>query len=147
VVNEQTTGQDVTEEYTDLESRLRNLEATEGQLLEIMKRAGKIPEVLEVQRELTKNRDQIEITKGRMKYLKESAAMSTITVSIATEEEELPIVEEEWRPMKIVKAALRSLVKFWQKIASTLIWLGIFFSPFVLLGILIFLLRKIRRKR
>lgn len=146
VVSEQTTGQDVTEEYTDLESRLRNLEATEEQLLEIMKRAGKIPEVLEVQRELTKVRNLIEQTKGRMEYLKESAAMSTITVYIATEEEELPIVEERWRPIKVVKDALRSLVAFWQRIANSVIWLIIFFSPFIVLGLLIWIIRKLKRK-
>lgn len=50
---ERTQGQDVTEEYTDIQSRLRNLEATETQLLKIMERAGTITEVLAVQRELT----------------------------------------------------------------------------------------------
>lgn len=145
VVSEQTTGQDVTEEYVDLESRLKNLEATEEQFRAIMKRSGKISEILEVQRELTRVRNQIEVAKGRMKYLKESAAMATITVNIATEEEELPIVEEKWRLMKVVKAALRALVRFWQKISGAVIWFGVFFSPFILLGLLIWLIRKIRR--
>jgi len=145
VVSEQTTGQDVTEEYVDLESRLKNLEATEEQFRAIMKRSGKISEILEVQRELTGVRSQIEVAKGRMKYLKERAKMVTITVNIASEEEELPIVEEKWRLMKVVKAALRALVRFWQKISSAVIWLGVFFSPFILLGLLIWLIRKIRR--
>lgn len=145
VVSEQTFGQDVTEEYTDLESRLRNLEATETQLLEIMKRAGKISEVLEVQKELTRVREQIETTKGRMKYLKESAAMSTITATIATEEEELPIVEERWRPIKVVKDALRSLVSFWQRIANVVIWGVIFLGPLIFIGLIIWLIRKLRR--
>lgn len=145
VVSEQTTGQDVTEEYTDLESRLRNLEATEEQLLEIMKRAGKISEVLEVQRELMTIRNQIETTKGRMKYLKESAAMSTITVIISTEEEELPIVEERWRPIKVVKDALRSLVAFWQKIANVVTWLAVFSSPFIAVGLIVWLIRRLRK--
>lgn len=145
VVSEQTTGQDVTEEYVDLESRLKNLEATEEQFRAIMKRSGKISEILEVQRELTRVRSQIEVAKGRMKYLKERAKMATITVNIATEEEELPIVEEKWRLMKVVKAALRALVRFWQKISSAVIWFGVFFSPFILLSLLIWLIRKIRR--
>lgn len=145
VVSESTTGQDVTEEYVDLESQLKNLEATEEQLREIMKRSGTVTEILQVQRELTRIRDQIERTQGRMKYLQESAAMATITVYIATEEEELPIVEEEWRPMKVVKAALRALVGFWQRITDTGIWFVVFFSPFILLVFLIWLIRKIRK--
>jgi hypothetical protein len=145
VVSEYTTGQDVTEEYVDLESQLKNLEATEEQLREIMKRSGTISEILQVQRELTRIRGQIESNQGRMKYLRESAAMATITVYIATEEEELPIVEEQWRPMKVVKAALRSLLVFWQRIADTVIWFVVFFSPFILLVSLIWLIRKIRK--
>lgn len=80
-----------------------------------------------------------------MKYLRERAKMATITVNIATEEEELPIVEEKWRPMKVVKAALRSLVRFWQRIGNTFIWFGVFLSPFILLGLLIWLMRKMRK--
>lgn len=79
VTSEKTSGQDVTEEYTDLQSRLKNLEATEAQLLKIMERAGEIKDVLSVQQELTRVREQIETTKGRIKFLEESANMSRIT--------------------------------------------------------------------
>jgi hypothetical protein len=135
VTSEQSSGRDVTEEYTDLQSRLTNLEVAEAQLQELMKRAGKVTEILEVQRELTRVRGNIEQTKGRMKYLEETAAMSTITVSVATEEEELPIVEEKWRPLATVKAALRTLVSFWQNLADRVIYLGIFLAPFVVVGL------------
>lgn len=146
VASEQTSGRDVTEEYTDLESRLRNLEATEAQLLEIMKKAVEIPDVLSVQRELTTVRSQIEQLKGRMKFLRESAQMSTITVTIATEEEELPVVEEKWRPLKVAKDALRSLVSFWQNISNMVIWSAIFFAPFMVLFLIYKFIRKLRRK-
>lgn len=142
VTSEHIQGQDVTEEYTDLESRLRNLEAAEEQLLEIMDRAGEISDVLEVQRELTNTRRQIESIKGRMEYLKESADMSSITVHIATQESELPVVEEEWKPVQIAKSALRSTVSFWQNVGSAIIWIAVFVAP---LGILIFLGILIRK--
>jgi hypothetical protein len=82
VRSESTSGQDVTEEYVDLSAKLRNLEAAEAQLLELMKRAGEVKEILEVQRELVDTREDIERTKGRMQYLEESAAMSYIEVSL-----------------------------------------------------------------
>ena len=145
VKSEHIQGRDVTEEYTDLESRLRNLEATEAQLLKIMERSGKITEVLEVQRELTRVRGQIETTKGRMKYLRESAEMSAITCHIATEEAELPIVEEKWRPLKIAKNALRQTISFWQNIGSGLIWLIVFGTPVALVAVAIYLILKIKR--
>lgn len=145
VTSENVSGQDVTEEYTDLQSRLRNLEAAESQLLDLMKRAGKVTEILEVQRELVGTREQIEQTKGRVEFLEKSAKMATITINLATEEEELPVVEEGWRPIKVAKAALRALIRFWQRIGNLIIWSVIFFSPFVVLVGLILLLSKARK--
>jgi hypothetical protein len=142
VTNENLSGQDVTEEYTDLESRVRNLEAAETQLLELMKKAGKVTEILEVQRELVKTRQQIETTRGRMEFLEKSAKMATIYINLATEEEELPVVEEEWRPKKVARAALRSLVRLWQKVGNIVIWSAVFFSPFIVIGAAVFLWRK-----
>lgn len=144
VTSENVSGQDVTEEYTDLQSRLRNLEAAEAQLLELMKRAGEVTEILEVQKELVRTRDQIERTKGRIEFLEKSAAMATITINLATEEEELPIVEEGWRPRKVARASLRSLVSFWQRISNLIIWLVIFLSPFIIVGFLVWIWRKVR---
>lgn len=80
--SETTSGQDVTEEYVDLEARLRNLEASEAQLLVLMERAGEVDDILKVQKELTNTRQQIEQIKGRMQYLQQSAALSSIYVTL-----------------------------------------------------------------
>jgi hypothetical protein len=133
VSSEQISGEDVTEQYTDLQSRLRNLEAAEAQLLKIMERAGEIKDVLAVQQELTQVREQIETTRGRIKFLEESAKMSKITAYFATEEGELPIVEERWSPLKTVKEGLRALASFWQAVADRLIFWGVFLSPILVL--------------
>jgi hypothetical protein len=80
--SESTSGQDVTEEYVDLNAKLRNLEASEAQLLELMKQAGDVSEILGVQRELTDTRGEIEQIKGRMQYLEQSAALAYISASL-----------------------------------------------------------------
>lgn len=82
VKSESTSGQDVTEEYVDLEARLRNLEASETQLLDLMKQAGTVEEILKVQQQLVNTREQIEQIKGRMQYLQESSALAYISVSL-----------------------------------------------------------------
>jgi hypothetical protein len=82
VRSESTSGQDVTEEYVDLDARLRNLEASEAQLLELMKQAGTVEEILKVQQELVSTREEIETTKGRMQYLEQSSALSYISVTL-----------------------------------------------------------------
>ena len=84
VTNLSTSSQDVTEEYTDLSSKLKNLEAAEQQLLQIMQKAVKVEDVLAVQKQLTDVRSQIEQTKGRMQYLERTSATSLINISLQT---------------------------------------------------------------
>ena len=80
VNSESTSSQDVTEEYVDLEAQLRNMEATEEQLLKLMEKAEKVEDILGIQRELSRVQQDIERTKGRMQYLERTSAMSLILV-------------------------------------------------------------------
>ena len=73
---------DVTQEYTDLNSTLKNLQAAEAQLLEIMKKAATVDDILAVQTQLTNTEGQIETTKGRMQYLEQTSVMSLINVNL-----------------------------------------------------------------
>jgi hypothetical protein len=82
VTSETTSSQDVTQEYIDLGSQLKNLQATEAQLLKIMEKADKVEDVLAVQRELTNVRGQIEQITGRMQYLERTSAMSLISINL-----------------------------------------------------------------
>ena len=82
VRSETTSGQDVTEEYVDLNSQLTNLEASETQLLALMDKAGSVEDILKVQEQLTTTTGQIEQIKGRMQYLQQSAALSMISASL-----------------------------------------------------------------
>lgn len=75
-------GQAVTEEYVDLQSRLRNAEAQETQMLELMKKAQTIEEILTVQSRLAEIQSQIEQIKGRMKYMESRTDFATITVNL-----------------------------------------------------------------
>lgn len=141
-------GQDVTEEYTDLQSRLKNLEATESQLQKIMEQAGTITEVLSVQRELNTVRGQIELTKGRMQYLERSAEMATISVNLALSEDLLPIPpSEKWRPAYIIKRAWKSALNFLKGLSYLGIWVGIYGVVWVPLLIIVLVIRKILKKR
>ncbi len=82
VSNENISGQDVTDEFVDLEARLRNLEATADRIRDFMDKARDVDESLRVSAQLTEIEAQIEQVKGRMVYLKDRAAFSTITLQI-----------------------------------------------------------------
>jgi hypothetical protein len=130
-------GEDVTEEFVDLESQLRNLEATRSRLLDLLEKATRVEDALQVNQALTDIQGQIEAIQGRMKYLQQSAAMSTLTVYIAPVPV-TPLVEEDgWQPVQVARAALRDLLAFGQGIANVAIVLAIWtplWLPLLLLG-------------
>jgi Tfp pilus assembly protein PilW len=82
VTAQKITGKDVTEEYIDLEARLRTQRALESQLLEIMKRAQAVADAVSVQRELTNVRTEIERVEGRRRFLENQSSLSTISVTL-----------------------------------------------------------------
>lgn len=82
ILQEKRTGQDVTEEYIDLEARIRTKKALEAQFLEIMKQARNVSDALEVQRQLAGVRTEIEQLEGRRRFLENQSSLSTITVTL-----------------------------------------------------------------
>lgn len=83
VREEKQTGQDVTADYQDLDARLRAQQALEAQLLEIMKQAKTVEDLLKVQSKLADVRGEIELIQGKMRLLANQASLSTITVTLA----------------------------------------------------------------
>jgi Domain of unknown function (DUF4349) len=128
-------GEDVTEEFVDLESRLRNLEATRVRLLDLLQKANRVEDALSVNQALTDVQGQIEQITGRMKYLQQSAAMATITVALQPVPN-TPIIEEDsWQPLRVARGALRELIEFGEGIANLaivlLVWSPVWLVIFV----------------
>jgi hypothetical protein len=71
---------DVTEQFADLEVRLRNAEAVRDRLEALLAKAGKIEDALAVERELERVTQSIEQLKGKLRLMSELVAFSTITV-------------------------------------------------------------------
>ncbi len=147
VNSESTSGQDVTEEFVDLSARLGNLEATADRVRNFLDETKNVEEALAVNAELSRLEEQIEVIKGRMQFLSQSAAFSTITVSLTPDELNQPIEVGGWRPQGIARDAIEALIEALQGIASFLIWLVIFFLPIVLIiGLPVYFIgRRVRR--
>jgi DNA-binding transcriptional MerR regulator len=82
VPEEKTNGQDVTEEFIDLEARIKTQKALELQFMQIMRQAAKVEDALEVQRQLAEVRTEIEKLEGRKRFLENRSSLATITVNI-----------------------------------------------------------------
>jgi hypothetical protein len=137
VERENSSSQDVTEDYTDLSARLRNLEATEQELLELLgtvrERTGKAEDILAVHRELTDIRGQIEVLKGRMQYLERTSAMAAVTLELVPDVLAQPIGGTGWRPSATVAAALRSLLGTLRFLADAAIVIVFYVLPVVVI--------------
>jgi len=152
-LSETVNSQDVTRDYTDLQSRLRNLERTEAQLQEIMASATKTEDVLSVYNQLVSVREQIEVIKGQIKYYEESAALSAITVNLIANEAVKPLSIGGWQPGGVIKQAIQALINAVMYIFYAAIWVILFVLPVLLLIFAIFILpiwllvRFLRRRR
>jgi hypothetical protein len=156
VQSESQSGQDVTDQYVDLQSRLKAKLAAEEQLTKIMQDARRTEDVLAVYSQLQQIQSDIEVLRGQIKYTEQSAALSAINVTIVAEETVKPIEVGPWKLQGTVNDAVESLIKFWQGFAEFMVRFLIFTLPalitisipFVLLFLLIrWLVRKLRKPR
>lgn len=148
VTNESSSGQDVTDEYVDLASRLGNLEATADRVRAFLDETENVEEALAVNMELSRLEGEIEVIKGRMEYLSKSAAFSTITVHLTPDELSQPIEVAGWQPKGVAKDALESLLEALQGLVSFLIWFVIYALPLLLIiGVPVWLFVRFVRGR
>ncbi len=151
VETETIASEDVSQEFVDLESQVRNLEATETELLELLKVARvnskKASDVLEVHEQLTLIRGQIEQARGRMRYLSQVTSMSAVALDVVPDAIAQPIVKKGWQPFVVVKDASRALVELLQNVATVAIWFVIYVLPILgMLCLLIYAMVRASRK-
>jgi len=84
VIVENVKGQDVTEEFIDVEARLKTKKALESQFLEIMKQGKTVEDALNVQRELANVRGEIEQIEGKKRFLESQTSLSTVKLTLQT---------------------------------------------------------------
>jgi hypothetical protein len=133
--------EDVTDQYSDVDSRLRNLEATETELramlTEVRQRPGSTTEdIMAVYRTLTDVRGEIEQLRGRKNVFDNLIALSTIEVRLLPDVAELPLGETGWRPAAVMRSAQRALVGALQTLVDVAIWGVIFVLPVAVVTLL-----------
>lgn len=138
VTSENVSGQDVTQDYTDLQSRLRNLQEAETELTKMYEKAQDASDVLAIYQQKLQVTEQIEVIKGQMQYYEQSAAKSAISVQIAAKASTQPITVAGWEPKGVALDAVRALVSFLKGFVDFLIRLVITVLPIlIVLGLVI----------
>jgi hypothetical protein len=121
VQSETRSGQDVTDQYVDLQSRLTANEAADQQLLKLLQNTTKPQDILDVLAQIKQVESDIEVLKGQIKYTEQSAALSAITVNIVAEETIKPLEVGGWKPQGVARDAIQSLIYFWQGFVNFMI--------------------------
>jgi len=135
------TRQDVTEEFVDIQARLKAKKELESRYLELLKQAKNVKEMLEIERELSQIREEIEVKEGRLKFLESRVSMSTINVSFYKTTVETGVRVSYGAKM------LNSLKGGWEGVS--VFFLGILYLwPLFLLAIIIILVvRRLIKRR
>lgn len=127
VVSENLQGQDVTDQYVDLDTQLKIYEKTKMKFEEIFDRAVLVQDILETQREIINVQASIDSIKGQQDYLVKNAAMAKITAYLSIDEMALPYAPSgAWRPGVIFKQAARAVTVVILGIGTLIIWIAVF---------------------
>lgn len=140
VNDERASGQDVTDEYVDLESRLRNLEATRDRIRTFLDQAQNVDEALKVNQELKAVEAEIEAVQGRINYLFDRSSYSTITVQLSPALPGPPVdptptptpTPEPWSAGRVAETAGNTFTAILRVLAELVIWFSIVVLPFAL---------------
>lgn len=138
--------EDVTEEYYDAEARLKVLEAKETRLLALLEKANTITDIVSVEKELGAVRSDIEVIKGRLKFLNNATSYSTINITL---EQALP---------GSLKAPQGTMGKSWQGLINSLntlidfgsgliVFLVVILPWVIVFGLVFYLIRYLYRRR
>jgi hypothetical protein len=155
VRNENRSGQDVTQDYIDLNSQLHSMETAVTQLNSIMQRAEKTEDVLNVFSQLQSYNQQIEVIKGQIQYYEQASALSAISITLIAEETIQPIEIGGWKPQGVARDAIQSLIRFWQGFVDFMInffllalpvFITILLPLYLIFLVLRAIVRRLRRK-
>jgi len=141
VQSENVSGQDVTDQYVDLQSRLTAKQAAEKKLLQFLDQADNTEDTLAVYNQLQQVQSDIEVLKGQIKYIDQSAAFSSLSVTLLAEAGNQPIEIGGWKLQGTANKAVQDLINFTQGFTRFLIRFILYTLPaLILIGIPLYLI-------
>ncbi|MFD0692757.1 DUF4349 domain-containing protein [Paenibacillus sp. GCM10027628] len=146
-------GQDVTEEYVDLESRLKAKQMVETRLLSFMEKASKTDDLLAFSNELSKVQGEIEQIKGRMRYLDQNVSYSTIELRMYQQTGNKPLLSDP-NKLTLQDRIQRAWNSSLNVLATVLQWILVFLAAALpvlviaaIIGVPIWVFRRKRNKQ
>ncbi len=143
VLDEQSSGQDVTDQYVDLEARIRNQEATAARIRSFLDQARTVDEALQVNQQLSQVEQELEQLKGQRDALGQRTAFSTLNVEFSpTIPNTKAKLSSVWSPLGTLAEATDALAAILRVLVDVAIWVVVLSLPFILIGGVIFLIAR-----
>lgn len=128
---------DVTEEFIDVESRVKTKKVLEARYLELLKKANKVSEMLEIEKQLSDIREEIEAKEGRLKYIQNQVSMSTVHINFYK-----TLANENQATVSYGSKILNALKSGFNSISNFFIWLLEIWPVIVILPLLFILIKR-----
>ena len=144
VISENIYTNDVSEEFIDVEARLKIMKSTENRFNDLLSKSEKIEEIIQVEKELMRIRGDIESLEGRLNYLTKTTDTSEINLNL---NEQIPITGESWEINESFKEAFQNLSGFAKGLTNFAINVIVFIPVIFIAAILVFFIRKYIKNR
>ncbi len=146
-VSENVYGNDVTDQYVDIQGRIDGLNKTKAKMQSLMDQAVKVDDLMNIQMQLNNIQEQIDMYLGRQKYLEQTAKLTRISVNLSTDELALPYTPDSaWRPAVVFKTAVRSMLGALRSVANSIIWLVVYIPVIAALLLAYWIVRMVWKK-
>ncbi|OGM58097.1 hypothetical protein A3A50_04270 [Candidatus Woesebacteria bacterium RIFCSPLOWO2_01_FULL_38_20] len=148
VVSENLIGKDVTDQYIDIETRIKLLENTKFRYEDILQKATLITDITNLTQQILSTQSQIDSLKGQQVAFEKNAQLAKLTIYLSTDEIALPYAPSEtFRPNVIFKLAVRSLIGSLRQLATWVIWIATYSVIWLPALVIFILVRKWWKKR
>ncbi len=140
--NKDISTQDVTEEYIDIDARLKTKKILEARYIELLKKTNKVSEVLEIEKQLSIIREEIEAKEGQLRYIQSQVAMSTIDIEFYK-----TIANEAGATVSFGSKISKAIVSGFNSISILLVELLSIWPFLIILAVAIYFFRKKLRNK
>jgi len=138
--------QDITEEYIDVKAKITSMESSEQRLTKLLDKTESVKEIVEVEKELSRLRADIDSLKGRFKFIENSVVTSLVRIYIEEIPNPVSISDPSWNTRDIALDAIKALSSFGQFIISVIVFIFVFTPVWILIAGLIYGTKKLRNR-
>jgi len=143
VLTQSASQSDVTQQHVDMSARLKNLQAEEARLRSFFDRATKVTEMLEIERELSRVRGEIESMQAQIAYLEQQAALATLSISLSAPGSLVQAPGGTWGFSEAITKGVQAAAA----LIGVIIFVAIMLLPIWVIVLVVVLVVRARRRR